>query len=88
LLERPLEGATRASRAPAAPAPRACPHEDCGGAAGCAPVLEVLANPKDEEHREMKRWVGRGYDLEKFDVAAVNKKLATLTGRLGRRRKK
>jgi predicted nucleotidyltransferase len=66
---------------------RACPPEDCGSTSGYAHMLEVLANPKDEEYREMKQWVGRGYDPEKFDLAAVNKKLATLSKRLGRRRK-
>jgi Plasmid pRiA4b ORF-3-like protein len=64
---------------------RACPPEDCGSTSGYARMLEVLANPKDEEHGDMKRWVGRGYDPEKFNMAAVNKKLATLSKRLGRR---
>jgi hypothetical protein len=64
---------------------RACPPEDCGGPHGYAHMLTVLADPKDEGHGEMKRWVGRGYDPEKFDVAAVNKRLAMLSKRLGRR---
>jgi hypothetical protein len=66
---------------------RACPPEDCGGASGYARLLEVLANPNDEEHAEMRKWVGRGFDPEKFDVTAVNKKLASLSKRLGQRRK-
>lgn len=66
---------------------RACPPEDCGGAPGYAHLIEVLANPGHEEHREMKQWVGRGYDPEKLDVAAVNKKLATLSRKLARRRR-
>jgi hypothetical protein len=66
---------------------RACPPEDCGGPIGYARLLEVLAHPKDEEYAEMKRWVGRRFDQERFNVAAVNKKLATLSRRLGRRRK-
>lgn len=65
---------------------RACPPEDCGSTSGYAHLLAVLANPKDEEHADMKRWVGRGYDPEKFNMAAVNKKLATLSKRLRRRR--
>lgn len=64
---------------------RACPPEDCGGASGYARLLCVLANPNDEEHAEMRRWVGRGFDPEKFDVTDVNKKLATLSKRLGQR---
>jgi hypothetical protein len=62
---------------------RACPPEDSGGADGYARLLEVLANKEHEEHAEMKRWVGRGFDPEKFDMAAVNKKLAALSKRLG-----
>ena len=66
---------------------RACPPEDCGGVPGYAHVLEVLANPDDDEHDEMKEWVGGKFDPEKFDLASVNKKLATLSKRLGRLRK-
>ncbi len=34
----------------------------------------------------MKAWVGRRFDAERFDVHAVNKKLAALARRLGARR--
>jgi hypothetical protein len=57
---------------------RACPPEDCGGPLGYQRMLEVLANPKDEEHANMKRWVGKRYDAEAFNVAVVNKKLVQL----------
>ena len=67
---------------------RSCPPEDCGGPPGYARMLEVLANPEDEEHGEMKRWAPRGFNAEKFDAAAVKKKLATLSKRVGRRQKK
>ncbi len=66
---------------------RARPPEDCGGPPGYAHMLAVLANPENDEHRSMKQWVGRGYDPEKLNLAAVNKKLATLSKRLARRRK-
>jgi len=49
-------------------------------------MLEVLANPEDEEHAEMKQWAPRGFDPGKFDLSAVNKKLATLSKRVARRR--
>ncbi len=65
---------------------RACPPEDCGGPPGYERLLEVLADPDDEEHADMKVWVGRKFDPEKFDASAVNKKLATLSKRLARRR--
>jgi hypothetical protein len=66
---------------------RACPPEDCGGPPGYANMLEVLANPKDEEHAEMKQWAPRGFAKEKFDAVAVNKKLASLSKRVARWRK-
>jgi hypothetical protein len=59
----------------------ACLPEDCGGPPGYARMLEVLANPESEEHPEMKEWAPRGFDPTRFDVAAVNKKLATLSKR-------
>ncbi len=64
---------------------RACPPEDCGGPPGYMRMLEVLADPADEEHQEMKQWVGRGFDPERFDVAKLNKRLATLSKRFMRR---
>jgi hypothetical protein len=66
---------------------RACPPEDCGGPPGYAHMLEVLANPEDEEHEDMKRWAPRGFDPEKLDLTAVNKRLATLSKRVVRWRK-
>lgn len=64
---------------------RACPPEDCGGSGGYLRLLEVLANKEHEQHAEMRQWVGRRFDPEKFDKVAVNKKLAALSRRLGRR---
>ena len=66
---------------------RACPPEDCGGPPGYAHMLEVLANPKDEEHEEVKQWLPRAFDPAKFDLSAVNKKLATLSKRVARWRR-
>jgi hypothetical protein len=67
---------------------RACPPEDCGGTSGYARLLEALANPEDEEHADLRRWAPRAFDPEKFDLAAVNKKLATLSKRVARRRQR
>jgi len=63
---------------------RACPPEDCGGTHGYANLLEILSDPSHPEHRETKAWAGRRFDPEKFDVAAVNRKLGTLSKRLRR----
>lgn len=61
---------------------RACPPDDCGGVSGYEQLLSVLSNPKHEEYSSMKRWVGRRFDPERFDLAAVSKKLAALQKRL------
>lgn len=37
---------------------RACPPEDCGGPPGYDRLLTILASPDDEEHAQMKEWVG------------------------------
>jgi hypothetical protein len=54
---------------------RSRPPEDCGGTSGYEELLEVLADPKHEEHASMKRWVGKRFDPESFDLAAVNRAL-------------
>lgn len=45
---------------------RACPPEDCGGTYGYERLLEIIADPKDEEHEDMLEWLGldRGEDLD------------------------
>lgn len=50
----------------------ACPPEDCGGAGGFENLLEVLADPTDEEHEEMLQWVGGSYDPGAFDIEMLN----------------
>ena len=62
----------------------ACPPEDSGGPPGYAHLLEVPTDPSYEDYADLKQWVGRGFDPEKFNLAAVNKKLATLSKRLAR----
>lgn len=42
----------------------ACPPEDCGGPPGYEDLLQVLANPADDEHEQMRAWAG---DLPPFD---------------------
>lgn len=53
----------------------ACPTEDSGGIYGFYQNLEILKDPKHLEYKELKRWLGRGYDPEKFDIDKVNKEL-------------
>jgi hypothetical protein len=47
---------------------RACPPEDCGGTPGYEHLLDVLADPQHEEHRDMLGWVGGNFDPELFDA--------------------
>ena len=54
---------------------RACPPEDCGGPPGYEHLLEVLRDPKHEEHEEMREGVGEDFDPEEFDFAVINQEL-------------
>lgn len=51
---------------------RACPLEDCGGVWGYQNLLEILADPKHEEHAETLRWLGGEFDPEAFELNEVN----------------
>jgi hypothetical protein len=53
----------------------ACPPEGSGGIHGFYENLEILKDPKHPEYKEVKRWLGRGYDPEKFNIDKVNKEL-------------
>jgi hypothetical protein len=66
---------------------RACPREDCGGVPGYEHLLEALADPDHEDHADLKRWAGRRYDPEKFDLATVNRALRKLQKRPSRVRR-
>jgi len=50
---------------------QACPPEDCGGVPGFYRLLNVLADPREEEYEDMLRWIGGDYDPSYFDPSAV-----------------
>jgi len=50
---------------------RACPPEDCGGVPGYYHVLEVIADPSNEEYKDMMTWLDGKYDPEEFDQNKV-----------------
>jgi hypothetical protein len=56
----------------------ACPPEDVGGPYGYADFLEILANPRHEEHADMMSWIGRPFDPTAFDVDTTNRVLKTI----------
>ena len=48
-----------------------CPPEDCGGPPRYERLLEILADPDDEEHDEMLTWCGGPFDPTRADVPAL-----------------
>ena len=50
---------------------RTCPPEDCGGVHGYYNVLQTLADPKHNDHKSMKQWVGRNWNPELFNKDKV-----------------
>lgn len=52
---------------------RARPPEDVGGIGGYENFLEIMADRKDPEHRDTRRWCGGHFDPEWFDLAVVDK---------------
>ncbi|WP_218125655.1 plasmid pRiA4b ORF-3 family protein [Sinosporangium album] len=62
---------------------RACPPEDCGGIWGYNYLLEILADPKHEEHGDRLAWLGLGsadqFDPATFDLTRTNTALSGLT---------
>ena len=77
-FERVVEREPRARYPRCVGGARACPPEDCGGPWGYADFLAAMADPRHEDHRDMKEWVGGKFDPEKFSVDAVNKELRQL----------
>jgi hypothetical protein len=60
---------------------RACPPEDCGGAFGYGRLLEALADPTNEEHRELTEWVGGAFEAAKLDLEAIKRAMAGMARR-------
>lgn len=51
---------------------RACPPEDCVGIGGYENFLEIIRDPRHEEHENMLTWVGGKFDAEKFDPQKID----------------
>jgi hypothetical protein len=52
---------------------RARPPEDAGGVKGYGDFLDIIADPKNPEHRDTKRWAGGHFDPEWFDREMTDK---------------
>jgi hypothetical protein len=65
---------------------RACPPEDCGGVYGYLRLLEILADPRHEEHVELREWAGKGFGPERLDLEAIRSDLRRLVRRPSARR--
>ncbi|OGS22983.1 MAG: hypothetical protein A2252_06205 [Elusimicrobia bacterium RIFOXYA2_FULL_39_19] len=50
---------------------RACPPEDVGSVSGYERFLEIIKDPKHEEHKEMIKWAGSKFDPDQFDPKKV-----------------
>jgi len=55
---------------------RACPPEDVGGYGGYGDFLESWLDPEHEDHQDIRRWAGKKFDPERFDIEATNKAIA------------
>ena len=55
---------------------RSGPPEDAGGTSGYEDFLDAWRDPAHEEHMAMRRWAGRKFDPERFDLDDNNKAIA------------
>ena len=55
----------------------ACPPDDCGGAWGYENLKQIVKNPKDEEYKDMRDWLGLAsdevYNPNLFDIDNTRK---------------
>ncbi len=54
---------------------RACPPEDVGGVWGYVEFLEAIADPENEQHDEMREWIGRKFDPEAFSPVGATRRM-------------
>jgi len=52
---------------------RACPPDDVGGTWGYVDFLAAIADPENEQHEELREWIGRKFDPEAFNPVAATR---------------
>ena len=53
------------------------PPEDVGGPSGYATFLAAWNDPDHDDHKAMRRWAGRAFHPEKFNLEAADKAVKT-----------
>jgi len=53
----------------------ACPPDDCGGIPGFYDLVEAIADPNHEQHKELRDWLGYDFDPMAFSIDSVNQML-------------
>ena len=66
---------SRSSRPPFASQAKAPARQRIAAVPGYADLLDILADPNDDEYEDRLDWVGGQFDPTKFDLAEVNKAL-------------
>ena len=51
---------------------RNCPPEDSGGPYGYMDLLKVISDPKNDDYKEMKSWIGDDFDSEYFNKEEIS----------------
>ena len=64
---------------------RSCPPEDVGGVHGYADFLDVLGDPTDPQHTALKRWAGRKFHPEAFDLTRTDRAVRSAVSTARRR---
>ena len=54
------------------------PPEDSGGVWRYEGMLAILADDNHPEYKDILEWMGKDFDTDKFDMAAVNEWLRNL----------
>ena len=52
---------------------RAGPPDDCGGPWNYPDFVEALGDPRHGRHEELRQWIGRKFDPERFDLDETNR---------------